>query len=57
VGFLLDKYCRQLYKKGYQIDRLLEDKDLGDLKALLKRKFDYHRDLIDSFFNSLNIVK
>jgi hypothetical protein len=54
---VIDKYCRQLGKRAYEIDRLLEDQNLGELRALLERKFVNHRDLINSFFTSLNSRK
>lgn len=51
---VIDKYCRQLGKRAYEIDRLLEDQNLGELRALLERKFVNHRELINSFLGSLN---
>jgi hypothetical protein len=54
---VIDKYCRQLGKRAYEIDRLLEDQNLGELRVLLERKFVNHRDLINSFFASLNSRK
>ena len=54
---VIDKYCRQLGKRAYEIDRLLEDQNLGELRALLERKFVNHRELINSFFESLNNKK
>ena len=54
---IIDKYCRQLGKRAYEIDRLLEDQNIGELKAVLERKFVNHRELIDSFFASLNSGK
>ncbi len=54
---VIDKYCRQLGKRAYEIDRLLEDQNLGELRALLERKFVNHRELINSFFASLNSRK
>lgn len=54
---IIDKYCRQLGMRAYEIDRFLEDKNLEEFRALLKRKFVNHLDLIDSFFKSLNKVK
>ena len=54
---VIDKYCRQLGKRSYEIDRLLEDQNLKEFKALLERKFVNHRNLIDSFFNYLNTAK
>ena len=54
---IIDKYCRQLGKRAYEIDRLLEDQNIGELKALLERKFVNYRELINSFFASLNSRK
>jgi len=54
---VIDKYCRQLGKRAYEIDRLLEDQNLGELRALLERKFVNQRELINSFFASLNSRK
>ena len=54
---VIDKYCRQLGRRAYEIDRLLEDQNLREFRALLERKFVNHRNLIDSFFNSLNTMK
>lgn len=54
---VIDKYCRQLGKRAYEIDRLLEDQNLEELRALLERKFVNHRELINSFFASLNSRK
>ncbi|MDD5451154.1 MAG: hypothetical protein PHT49_04595 [Desulfovibrionales bacterium] len=51
---VIDKYCRQLGKRAYEIDRLLEDQKLGELRALLEKKFVNHREVINSFFASLN---
>ena len=51
---ILDKYCRQLNKKAFEIDRLLEDKNLDEFKSLLENKFINHRDVIKDFFASLN---
>ena len=54
---VIDKYCRQLGKRAYEIDRLLEDQNLAELRELLERKFVNHRKLINSFFASLNSGK
>ncbi len=51
---VIDKYCRQLGKRAYEIDRLLEDKSLREFRALLEKKFVNHPELITSFFASLN---
>jgi len=50
---VIDKYCRQLNKKAFEIDNLLQDEKLDDFRLLLERKFINHRDVIRSFFNSL----
>ncbi len=50
---IIDKYCRQLNKNAYEIDRLLEPQNLGELQSLLEKKFDRHKDFIRNFFNSL----
>ena len=51
---IIDKYCRQLNKKAFEIDRLLEDKNLDEFKSLLERKFFDHRAVIKDVFASLN---
>jgi len=48
---VIDKYCRQLNKQAYEIDRLLEDGDV--LKALLEKHFFNHRNSIQNFFSLL----
>jgi hypothetical protein len=54
---VIDKYCRQLGKRAYEIDRLLKDENIREFKALLEKKFINHRELISSFFASLNSKK
>ena len=49
---IIDKYCRQLSKKAYEIDRLLQEQDLSGFKLLLVNKFTNHKDVIDYFFDS-----
>jgi negative regulator of replication initiation len=51
---VLDKYCRQLDKKAYQIDRLLEDSNLQDFKKILTNKYPDHNSVIREFFNNLS---
>jgi hypothetical protein len=51
---VIDKYCRQLGKRAYEIDHLLADQNLREFRTLLERRFSNHRDLISSFFTSLN---
>ena len=51
---VIDKYCRQLNKRAYEIDRLLEDENLGEFRSLLARRFVNHKDIIGSFFDDLH---
>ena len=50
---IIDKYCRQLGKRAFEIDRLLEPDKLHELRSLLEEKFSGHRDFIKDFFKSL----
>jgi negative regulator of replication initiation len=50
---VLDKYCRQLGKRAYEIDALLEPKNPEGLQALLLEKFRNNRDVVRGFFQSL----
>ncbi|HME42937.1 MAG TPA: hypothetical protein VKF36_07635 [Syntrophorhabdales bacterium] len=50
---VIDKYCRQLDKRAYDVDRLLESKSVEDLQALLLDKFRRNRDMVRDFFRSL----
>ncbi len=50
---IIDKYCRQLNKRAYEIDRLLQQQDLTEFKVLLENKFTNHKDVINSFFRAL----
>ena len=47
---VIDKYCRQLDKKAYEIDRLLEY-SIDDFKLILKNKFSIHKIYINDYFN------
>jgi negative regulator of replication initiation len=49
---VIDKYCRQLNKQAFEIDRLLEH-DLEGFKLLLKKVFVNHHDVIEDFFRLL----
>lgn len=50
---VLDKYCRQLDKKAYEIDRLLEDSNIQNFKMILRRKYADHSSVINDFFQNL----
>ena len=50
---VIDKYCRQLNKKAFEIDRLLEDENIGEFRSLLEKRFVNHKDIVDSFFNDI----
>lgn len=54
---VIDKYCRQLGKRAYDIDRLLLDQNLDEFRVLLESRFTSHCDLVSSFFNSLKTGK
>lgn len=49
---IIDKYCRQLDKKAYEIDKLLH-KDLTEFQSVLKSSFPEHCTAIDEFFLSI----
>ena len=51
---VIDKYCRQLNKRAYEIDRLLDDENLGEFRSLLAKRFFKHKDIIDSFFDDIH---
>jgi negative regulator of replication initiation len=44
---VLDKYCRQLNLRADDFDRLLAQEDMGELKKILKTKFQRHSEVID----------
>jgi negative regulator of replication initiation len=50
---VIDKYCRQLNKKTFEIDRLLQDDNLNEFQSILERKFISHIGVIRDFFSSL----
>ena len=47
---VIDKYCRQLDKKAYEIDRLLEY-NIDEFKLILQNRFSIHKIYINDFFN------
>ncbi len=50
---VIDKYCRQLDKKAYEIDKLLEEKDLSGFKKILEGKFSDHKSVTEKLINEL----
>ncbi len=51
---VLDKYCRQLGKKAYQIDELLSHSNLEEFKNLLIERFPLHSKVIETTFYELD---
>lgn len=49
---VLDKYCRQLGKKAFEIDELLDN--LDDFQTLLNSKFPVFNNFIIKFFEDFN---
>ena len=52
---VLDKYCRQLHKRAYEIDELLTTEKLGRFKALLIEKYPYHKATIERIFSDISV--
>jgi hypothetical protein len=50
---VIDKYCRQLGKRAYDIDRLLQDQNLDEFRVLLESRFASQQGLVSSFFTSI----
>ena len=50
---VIDKYCRQLDKRAYDVDRLLEAKTSEELEGLLLGRFKSNRDVVREFFEAL----
>jgi len=50
---VIDKYCRQLSKRAYEIDELLQEQDLEGFKSLLLTRFGRYQDIITSVFEDL----
>lgn len=50
---VIDKYTRQLGKKAFEIDRLLEDRNLGEFEALLTSSFPNYPEVVGAFFARL----
>ena len=50
---VMDKYCRQLGKKAYEIDELLMTQNIDKLETLLVEKFPNHKKVIESTFGKI----
>ena len=50
---VIDKYCRQLDKRASDMDRMLEEKSLEGLEALLLKRFRNNSDVVRNFFKAL----
>jgi len=51
---VMDKYCRQLGKKAHEMDMLLMDSNIGNLKTLLVEQFPHHKEVIESTFAGID---
>jgi len=51
---VLDKYCRQLNKRAYEVDELLTTERLDKFKALLIGKYPYHKAIIEGIFSDIS---
>ena len=52
---ITDKYCRQIGKKAHEIDQLLSEPGYESFRKILETKFNAHRQVIDSYFETLLI--
>jgi hypothetical protein len=50
---VIDKYARQLNKRVFEIDQLLEPRRIEEFQALLEEKFARHKEVIRKFFKEL----
>lgn len=53
VPTVADKYCRQLGKKAFEVDRLLDEKNLTGFEILLINHYSEHSEYITDFFRKL----
>lgn len=51
---VLDKYCRQLDKRAYEVDELLMTQNLKKFEALLIEKYPYHKVTIEKTFSDIS---
>jgi hypothetical protein len=50
---ITDKYCRQIGKKAHEIDQLLSQPGYEGFKKILESKFCAHKQIIESYFETL----
>jgi len=50
---VIDKYCRQLGKKAYEVDELLMTSNMDEFRTLLIERFPYHSRVIESTFGEI----
>lgn len=50
---VIDKYCRQLGKRAYEVDELLMTSNMDEFKTLLIERFPYHSKVIESTFDEI----
>jgi len=50
---VVDKYARQLGKRVFEINEMLQEPKYYQFKALLQNKFNIYSDKIEEFFNKL----
>ena len=50
---VIDKYCRQLGKRAYEIDELLMTANMNEFKKLLVERFPYHSKVVESTFEEI----
>lgn len=50
---VMDKYCRQLNMTSNELDKLLDNSDLGNLKIKIKNKFGKYAVDVDQYFKHI----
>jgi len=50
---VIDKYCRQLGKRAYEVDALLMTSNVDEFRTLLIERFPYHSKVIESTFGKI----
>jgi len=50
---VIDKYCRQLGKKAYEVDELLITSNIDEFKTILIERFPHHSKVIERTFDEI----